>query len=90
MILFGIFVLMTQIQPENVYTTQEAQDYLKISVSTMKRLLKRGIIRANKIGGQYRILGRELTRLVSPQVEEGAVRLYQKVKRKTKETIKDW
>ena len=81
---------MTQIQPENVYTTQEAQDYLKISVSTMKRLLKRGIIRANKIGGQYRILGRELTRLVSPQVEEGAVRLYQKVKRKTKETIKDW
>ena len=56
----------------------------------MKRLLKRGIIRANKIGGQYRILGRELTRLVSPQVEEGAVRLYQKVKRKTKETIKDW
>lgn len=81
---------MTQIQPENVYTTQESQDYLKISVSTMKRLLKRGIIRANKIGGQYRILGRELTRLVSPQVEEGAVRLYQKVKRKTKETIKDW
>jgi len=81
---------MAQIQPENVYTTQEAQDYLKISVSTMKRLLKRGIIRANKIGGQYRILGRELMRLVSPRVEEGAVRLYQKVKRKTKETIRNW
>ncbi|MBI5153320.1 MAG: helix-turn-helix domain-containing protein [Parcubacteria group bacterium] len=81
---------MTPIQPENVYTTQEAQDYLKVSVSTMKRLLKKGIIRANKIGGQYRILGRELMRLVSPHVEESAVRLYQKVKRKTKETIKDW
>ncbi|MBI5421081.1 MAG: helix-turn-helix domain-containing protein [Parcubacteria group bacterium] len=83
-------MLNSKIQPENVYTTQEAQDYLKVSVSTMKRLLKRGIIRANKIGGQYRILGRELMRLVSPHVEESAVRLYQKVKRKTKETIKDW
>lgn len=81
---------MTPIQPENVYTTQEAQNYLKISVSTMKRLLKRGIIRANKIGGQYRILGRELLRIVSPRVEEGAVRLYQKVKRKTKATIEHW
>lgn len=81
---------MTPIQPENVYTTQEAQDYLKISVSTMKRLLKRGIIRANKIGGQYRILGRELLRIVSPQVEEGAVKLYQKVKRKTKAAIENW
>jgi len=81
---------MSRIQPENVYTTQEAQDYLKVSLSTMKRLLKNGIIRANKIGGQYRILGRELLRLVSPQVEESAVNLYQKVKRKTKETMCDW
>jgi len=81
---------MTPIQPENVYTTQEAQDYLKISVSTMKRLLKHGIIRANKIGGQYRILGRELLRLVSPRMEEDAVRLYQRVKNKTKAAIQDW
>ena len=81
---------MTQIQPETVYTTQEAQDYLKVSVSTMKRLLKKGIIRANKIGGQYRILGRELLRIVSPQVEERAVDLYQKVKRKTKAAIEHW
>ncbi|MDE1970800.1 MAG: helix-turn-helix domain-containing protein [Patescibacteria group bacterium] len=81
---------MTSIHPENVYTTQEAQDYLKISMSTMKRLLKKGILRANKIGGQYRILGRELLRLVSPEIEEHAVRVYQKVKRKTKATIEHW
>ncbi len=56
----------------------------------MKRLLKKGIIRANKIGGQYRILGRELLRIVSPQVEERAVDLYQKVKRKTKAAIEHW
>lgn len=81
---------MEKIQPENVYTTQEAQDYLKISVSTMKRLLKNGIIRANKIGGQYRIMGRELLRLVSPEMEEKAANLYQRVKRKTKAAIQDW
>ncbi len=81
---------MGKIQPENVYTTQEAQDYLKISVSTMKRLLKNGIIRANKIGGQYRIMGRELLRLVSPEMEEKAANLYQRVKRKTKAAIQDW
>jgi excisionase family DNA binding protein len=61
-----------------------------VSTSTIKRLLKNGIIRANKVGGQYRILGREVLRVVSPAVEEKAVKIYQKIKRKTKEAIKNW
>lgn len=52
------------INPNAVYTTQEARTILKVSVSTMKRLLKREIIRANKIGGQYRVLGKEILRLL--------------------------
>ncbi len=78
------------INPNEVYTTEEARDFLKISESTIKRHLKRGIIRANKIGGRYRVLGRELLRLVSPEVEEKAVGLYHKLKERTKKTIKHW
>jgi len=63
---------------------------LKISESTIKRHLKRGIIKANKIGGRYRVLGRELLRLVSPEVEEKAVKVYQRLKQKTQKTIEKW
>lgn len=81
---------MSEIKPLEVYTTQEAQKVLKISESTMKRLLKKGLIKANKIGKQYRILGHELLKLVSPVVDEKATDLYQKVKIKTIEKTKNW
>jgi len=81
---------MTDIKPNQVYTTEEARNFLQISESTIKRHLKRGILRANKVGGRYRILGRELLRLVSPEVETKAVNLYQRFKRKTKKTIEKW
>lgn len=41
---------MPEIKLNEVYTTKEAQELLKVSNSTMKRLLKRGLIRANKVG----------------------------------------
>lgn len=78
------------INPNEIYTTSEAQSLLKVSNSTIKRLLKRGLIRANKVGGQYRILGKEILRLVSPIVERKAVRTYQGLKKKVKEKIKNW
>lgn len=81
---------MTIIEPDQIYTTQEARDYLKISKSTIKRLLKKGIIRANKIGGRYRILGKELLRLVSPKIAKKAVGVYQVFKEKTKKKIEKW
>jgi len=81
---------MPEIKSNEVYTTREAQELLKVSDSTMKRLLKRGLIRANKIGKQYRILGHELLRLVSPQVDKKATDLYQRVKSNVKEKTKYW
>jgi excisionase family DNA binding protein len=81
---------MAEINPNEVYTTEESQVLLKISNSTIKRMLKSGLLRANKVGKQYRILGHELLRLVSPEVEEKAVYVYQKVKTKTREKVKDW
>ena len=81
---------MDTINPNEIYTTNETRRLLKISNSTMKRLLKRGLIKANKIGGQYRILGKELLRLISPKVERKAVIVYQKLKKRVKNKIKQW
>jgi excisionase family DNA binding protein len=81
---------MSEIKPNEVYTTEETQDLLKVSNSTVKRMLKSGLLRANKVGKQYRILGHELLRLVSPDVENKAVDAYQKIKSKTREKVKGW
>lgn len=79
-----------EIKPDAVYTTEEAQKLLKISNSTIKRMLKAGLIRANKVGKQYRILGRELLRLVSPAIEKQATASYLKVKDKVVKKINRW
>ncbi|PJE51063.1 MAG: hypothetical protein COV29_02200 [Candidatus Yanofskybacteria bacterium CG10_big_fil_rev_8_21_14_0_10_36_16] len=79
-----------EINHNEVYTTSEARGLLKISESTIKRLLKTGIIRANKVGGQYRIMGKELLRVLSPSVERKAVASYQDFKKNIKNNIKDW
>ena len=81
---------MSEIKPNEVYTTEEARDFLKISESTIKRHLKNGILKANKVGGRYRIWGKEILRLVSPKVENKAVQAYQKIKRKAIKTIEKW
>ena len=81
---------MQKINPNEVYTTEEARSFLKISESTIKRLLKRGILRANKVGGQYRILGNEILRLISPELEKKSGRVYMKVKNKAVKVINKW
>lgn len=87
---YDIHIDMSEIQPNQVYTPKEAQDLLKVSNSTMKRLLKAGLLRANKIGKQYRILGHELLKMLSPEVDQKATNAYQKIKTKTRNKVKDW
>ena len=79
-----------EIKPNEVSTTKETREFLKLSKSTIKRLLKKGIIRTAKIGNQHRILGSEILRLISPEAEKHAAGLYQELKKKTKEVIKNW
>lgn len=81
---------MSKIDPKEVYTTKEAQDFLKISESTIKRLLKRGMIKAYKVGGTYRIWGSEILKLVSPKLESRVYKVYEKVRDKTRKTIEKW
>ncbi|MCL5666501.1 MAG: helix-turn-helix domain-containing protein [Patescibacteria group bacterium] len=81
---------MAEIKPNEVYTTEETQELLKVSNSTIKRMLKNGLLRANKVGKQYRIMGHEILRLVSPEVEQKAVEKYQQIKTKVREGTKNW
>jgi len=81
---------MKEIKPNEVYTTEETRDFLKISESTIKRHLKNGILKANKVGGRYRIWGKEILKLVSPKVENKAIQSYQKVKKRAIKTIEKW
>ncbi len=83
-------IMSEEIKPNAVYTTEETQKLLKISNSTIKRMLKRGLIKANKIGGQYRIMGKEILRLVSPEVEQKAIKSYLNMKKKVVDVINKW
>ena len=79
-----------EIKANSIYTTAETQEILKISNSTIKRLLKKEAIRANKIGGQYRILGKEILRLVSPETEKRAIKSYLRLKKKVADKLDKW
>lgn len=79
-----------EIKENAIYTTREVQDLLKISESTLKRLLKKGILKANKVGGQYRILGKEILSLISPDLEKKAENIYLKVKKRAVDVINKW
>ena len=82
---------MTQeIKQNAVYTTAETEKLLKISNSTIKRMLKKGLLKANKVGGQYRILGKEILRLVSPETEKKAINKYLNIKKKVVNKINKW
>lgn len=61
------------IKEMTVYTSKEVQEILKISPSTFNRLIKKRSLKATKIGGQYRILGKDLLAAISPEREKAAV-----------------
>lgn len=81
---------MPKINPKEIYTTKEAQEFFKVSQSTMKRMIKGGIITAYKVGGNYRIWGDEILKLLSPKTGEKVYNIYHKIKEKTKKTIEKW
>ena len=78
------------IKPNEVYTTKETKDFLKISSSTIKRWLKQGIINGYKVGRTYRIWGSEILSLISPKIESKVYKVYKRIKNKARETIEKW
>ena len=94
--LYNAFIIMPQIKPKlrkrrevksmeinknEVYTLQETQAILKVSLSTLMRMIKKGLIRTAKVGKQYRIWGKELLRILSPQLEDRVGKVYNKARR---------
>ena len=71
---------MPAIEENAVYTPKESQKLLKISPSTMTRMIKAGLIRAAKVGKQYRIMGKELLRVLSPMIEDQVGKAYNKAR----------
>ncbi len=78
-----------EINENEVYTTAEMQEILKISQSTAMRMLKTGLIRAAKVGKQYRIMGKELLRVVSPKLEDQVGKFYNKGRKWVHEGIRN-
>ncbi len=67
-----------EINENEVYTPEETRAILKVSASTVTRMIKKGLIRTAKIGKQYRIMGKELLRVMSPQLEDKVGKIYNK------------
>lgn len=76
-----------RIEEYEVYTTEEAQKALKVSSSTMMRLIKNGILKAGRVGRQYRIMGKEILHLISPSLEEKVATVYRKGKEWVKKDL---
>lgn len=76
-----------EIREHEVYTTEETLSLLKISKSTFLRLVKKGLLSAYKVGGQYRILGRELLDMFNPKVRTTAEKAYKKVRNGVKRRL---
>ncbi len=69
-----------EIKENEVYTPEEARLLLKVSDSTMTRMIKKGLIRAARVGKQYRIMGKELLRVLSPELEDKVGKAYNKAR----------
>lgn len=69
-----------EIKENEVYTHEETQQILKLSASTVTRMIKKGLIRSAKIGKQYRIMGKELLRILSPKLEDKVGKVYNKAR----------
>ena len=55
--------MKTGIEPNEVYTLEEAAEYLKISYSTILRWVNQGTIPGVKLGRFWRVYGRDLLSL---------------------------
>ena len=69
-----------EIKENEVYTHEETQKLLKVSSSTITRMIKKGLIRTARVGKQYRIMGKELLRVLSPKLEDKVGKVYNKAR----------
>ncbi len=78
-----------EIKENEVYTHEETQKLLKVSSSTVTRMIKKGLIRTARVGKQYRIMGKELLRVLSPVLEDKVGKAYNKARHWAHEEVDD-
>ena len=52
-----------------IYTIEECADLLKVSVSTVRKLIASGELKAFKVGGQWRIRKEDLDSYIDRQMK---------------------
>lgn len=62
-----------KIEVNEVYTLKEVAQLLKISVPTMKRMLKEGRLVTMRIGRQHRIMGKDIMDFLNASRTQAAV-----------------
>ena len=62
-----------KIEPNEVYTTKEVAELLKVSLPTIKRMLKDKRLKSTRIGKQHRFLGRDLLDMLAVDRDSGDV-----------------
>lgn len=78
-----------EIKENEVYTHEETQKLLKVSSSTVTRMIKKGLIRTARVGKQYRIMGKELLRVLSPELEDKVGKAYNKARHWAHKDVSD-
>lgn len=58
---------------EKIYTVLEAREYLKISDATIRRYIKSGKLKSQKLGREYRITESALIEFLNEQAEQGGI-----------------
>jgi excisionase family DNA binding protein len=59
--------IIMKIETDEIYTTKEVAELLKISLPTVKRMLKDGRLPSIRIGKQHRFLGSDLIQIIFVQ-----------------------
>ena len=65
-------VIRMKIEENEIYTTKEVAEILKISMPTIKRMLKDGRLKSTRIGRQHRFLGKEILNIMRGRGDAGA------------------
>jgi excisionase family DNA binding protein len=60
-----------KIEPDGVYTLQEAAEYLRVNLRTLQREAVTGKILAFRVGRQWRFYGRDLLALTAKRDPQG-------------------
>ena len=58
---------------EKIYTTLEAREFLKISDATIRRYIKSGKLKSQKLGIEYRISETAIKEFLDEQAKKGGI-----------------